>query len=96
MLLKYQLGIPSSVLNVIEGLFNYVAGNKFLTYLIPVLFVGLPLLAMIINLLSFCHFAQMEGRKGLIVTIKYRPLNIAVFLFSFAALVYAFTPDSLP
>lgn len=95
-LLKYELGIPSAILNVIESSFKYVSGNSFLTYLIPAIFVGLPLLAMIMNLLAFCHFAQMEGRKGLIVTIKYRPLNIAVFLFSFAMLVYAFMPDSLP
>ena len=95
-LLKYGFVLPSSVFDSIEQGFKYVSGNAVLTYLIPIIFVGLPLLAMIINLLAFCHFAPLEGSKGLQVTIKYRPVNIAIFLFSFAVLAYAFTPDSMP
>src|SRR3990172_1608366 len=51
---KYELGIFSSFLNIIEGFFAAIDRNQFLTYLIPVIFAGLPLLAMIINFLAFC------------------------------------------
>ena len=95
-ILKYELVIVSSVLNFIEGLFTGVDENKFLTYLIPVIFVGLPLFSMVINLLSFSHFALVHGNKELLITIKYRPLNLAVFLLSFAILVFFLLPDTLP
>lgn len=93
--LKYELGIFSSFLNTIESFFKAVDRNVFLTYLIPLIFIGLPLLAMIINLLAFCHFTVAKGTKELLITIKYRPFNIALFLFSFTLLVYFFLPDKL-
>jgi len=95
-LLKYQLGIFSSLLDIVEATFKTISKNAFLTYLIPVIFIGLPLFALIINLLAFCHFSSNKETKELLVTIKYRPLNMAIFLLSFAALVYFFLPDSLP
>jgi len=95
-LLKYHLGISSPVLNFIESFFAYVNGNRVLTYLIPIIFTGLPLLAMIINLLAICHFAAMKREKELLVTIKCRWLNIAIFLSSFAVLVYFLLPDNMP
>ncbi|MEW6510743.1 MAG: hypothetical protein AB1428_07250 [Bacteroidota bacterium] len=95
-LLKYQLGIFSSFLDILEGAFNAMSGNAVLTYLIPAIFIGLPLFAMIINFLAFCHFASNKETKELLVTIKFRPLNVAIFLLSFAVLVYFFLPDALP
>lgn len=95
-LLKYELGLLSPVFDIIIGFFKAIDGNWFFTYLIPVIFTGLPLAAMVINFLAFCHFAVINEKKELLVTIKYRPLNIVVFLFSFAVLVYFFLPDKMP
>jgi hypothetical protein len=95
-LLKYQLSISSPVFDIIESFFAYVNSNRVLTYLIPIIFTGLPLLAMIINLLAFCHFDVVKARKELLVTIKCRWLNIAIFLFSFAVLLYFLLPDNMP
>lgn len=95
-LLKYHLGIFSSLLDIVEGTFKTMSKNALLTYLIPVIFIGLPLFAMIINVLAFCHFSSNKETKELLVTIKYRPLNMVIFLLSFAALIYFFLPDSLP
>lgn len=94
--LKNELGIFSPIINFIVGLFNSVSDNSVLTILIPVIFLVLPLLAMIVNLLSFCHFAISKERKELLITVKYRPINIAIFLLSFAVLVFTFMPDSMP
>ena len=94
--LKYRVGIVSSALDAVERFFHGIAGHSVLTYLIPVIFLGLPLLVMILNLLAFCHFASDRDTKALVVTIKFRPLNIVVFLMAVAALAYAFLPDAMP
>jgi hypothetical protein len=94
--LKYQLSVASPVLNFIESVFAYVNANSVLTYLIPIIFIGLPLLALVLNLLAFCHFAAAKAKRELLVTIKFRWLNIAMFFFSFAVLVYFLLPDNMP
>lgn len=94
-ILKYELGIFSSFLDVIENFFSAVDKNQFLTFLIPIIFIGLPLIAMIINFLAFCHFTFNKEKKELLVTIKYRPFNMAVFLFAFAIIVFFLLPDRL-
>jgi hypothetical protein len=94
-ILKYELGFFPTFINYIEGFFAAIDSNKFLTYLIPIIFIGLPLLAMILNLLAFCHFTAIKETKELLITLKYRPFNIALFLFSFAIIIYFFLPDKL-
>jgi hypothetical protein len=94
-ILKYELRIFSPFINFIHGIFAAIDRNKFLTYLIPFIFLGLPLLAMTLNFLAFCHFTFVKEKKELLVTIKYRPFNIAVFLFAFAIIVFFLLPDRL-
>ena len=93
--LKTVYGIQSAYVNLVQKLFAAIDNNAVLTYLIPLIFVGLPLTAMIINLLAFCHFQQNRKMKELIVTIKYRPINILIFLISFALVIYFLLPDKL-
>jgi hypothetical protein len=93
--LKAELNIQSGYLNFVQRFFAEIDNNNVLTYLIPIIFIGLPLLAMILNFLAVCHFQRNRKMKELIVTIKYRPLNIAICLFSFALLVYFLLPDKL-
>ena len=94
-LLKYEMGISAPVLDIIGSIFRAVDKNQFLTFLIPVIFIGLPLLAMIINLLAFCHFTHNKTEKELLITIKYRPVNIVIFLVSLMILVFFLLPDML-
>ena len=93
--LKYELGISSTFLDIIGSIITAVDKNQFLTYLIPVIFVGLPLLAMIINLLAFCHFTYNKATQELLITVKYRPVSILIFLFSFMILIFFLLPDRL-
>jgi hypothetical protein len=94
-ILKYELGIFSPFLDAIHHFFAAVDRNPFLTYFIPLIVVGLPVLVMMMNLLAFCHFTRVREKREFLVTIKLRPLNIALFLFSFAILVYFLLPDRL-
>ena len=93
--LKSELGLQSGYLNLVQKFFGAIDQNAVLTYLIPLIFVGLPLVAMIINFLAICHFQQNKNARELIMTIKYRPLNLAVFLVSFAVLIFFLLPDKL-
>ncbi|HEU4633571.1 MAG TPA: hypothetical protein VFS22_06285 [Flavisolibacter sp.] len=93
--LKTAGGIQSDYLNLVQKLFAAIDNNAVLTFLIPLIFIGLPLAAMILNLLAICHFEQNNKRKELIITIKYRPLNIVLFLASFAVLIFFLLPDKL-
>ena len=94
-LFKYELSIDSPLIDGIRKFFDAIDKNQFLTFLIPVIFIGLPLTAMIINLLAFCHFTYIKEKKELLITVKYRFFNIAIFLFSFAITVFFLLPDRL-
>ena len=93
--LKTAFGVQSGYINLVRKFFAAIDNNVVLTYLIPLIFVGLPLIAMIMNMLAFCHFQQNNKTKELVVTIKYRTLNIAIFLISFAILIFFLLPDKL-
>lgn len=94
-LLKRELGLSSPVLKSIGGIISAVDGNPVLSFLIPLIVLGLPLTAMIMNLLAFSHFTYVRERKELLVTLKYRPVNIGITLFSFVLLLFFFMPDVL-
>jgi hypothetical protein len=94
-LLKTQLGLRSGYIAFVHKFFAAIDKNVVLTYLIPLIFVGFPLVAMIINALAVCHFQKNNRQKELLITIKYRPLNIAIFLIAFAVLVFFLLPDKL-
>ncbi|HEX2684341.1 MAG TPA: hypothetical protein VHL77_10430, partial [Ferruginibacter sp.] len=93
--LRTILNIQSGFLELPRKLFSFIDNNAVLTYLIPIIFVGLPLASMTINALAICHFQKNHKAKELIITIKYRPFNIAIFLISFAVLVFFLLPDQL-
>jgi hypothetical protein len=93
--LKTQLGLQTGYIAFVHKLFSAIDDNVVLTYLIPLIFVGFPLFAMIINALAICHFQKNNKQKELLITIKYRPLNIAIFLLAFAVLIFFLLPDKL-
>lgn len=55
-----------------------------------IIFIGLPILAIIINLLAITHFYIDKQNKELIITIRYRLKNLIVLLISVVLLVIVF------
>jgi hypothetical protein len=53
-------------------------------WLTPVLFVLLPAIGAVINLLAIMHFAYDKARRELIVTIKLKWLNLTLAIISIA------------
>jgi hypothetical protein len=53
-----------------------------LKWILPVVFLGLPILAIIINLLAISHFNVDKEKKELVISIRYRLKNIIVLIIS--------------
>jgi hypothetical protein len=63
----------------------FISGNDHSTvfgWMPPLLLIGLPLLAIFINLLAITHFHVNKPDKQLVVTIKYRFKNLIVIIVS--------------
>ncbi|KAB2922286.1 MAG: hypothetical protein F9K22_12020 [Bacteroidetes bacterium] len=91
-----RLGTPLPGADAVTGMYRTIEGHAVLTYLVPVIFLLLPLASMVITLLSFVHVSRPAGAGELVITLKYRPMALLIFLVSFALLVYVLTPDALP
>jgi hypothetical protein len=94
-LLKHELALSSPLVDGLRRGIAAVDGNPVLTFLVPITFIGLPCAAMIMNLLACSHVAVARERREALITIKYRPANILVFLLSFAMLVFFLLPDAM-
>ena len=93
--LKTTIHVQSGYINWVPKVFGFIDDNIVLTYFIPLIFVGLPLLSLIINVLAICHFQPNKKAKELLVTIKYRPFNIVIVFISLAVLIFFLLPDKL-
>lgn len=80
--IKYFLGVHFPVFTALEDAMANLDKTPFLKWISPVLLVGLPLLAIIINTLAITHFYRDKQRKEFLITIKYRLLNILILIIS--------------
>ena len=74
-ILKYELGIFSSFLDLIRSFFAAIDRNQFLTFLIPVIFIGLPLTAMIINFWHSAILPLLKKKKNSLLLLNTVPLT---------------------
>ena len=80
-------------LNFFTSLGRFISkGNQtnWLIWIIHILLCGLPLLAIIINLLAITHFYINKSSKELIITIQYRLKNLIVSFISLGIILFLF------
>ncbi len=94
-ILRRELGISVSFFKDMTRALAAIDGHPVLSIIIPLIAIGLPCTAMVINLLSFAHCDVAREQKEMLITLKYRPVNIAIVVLSFAILVFFFMPDAL-
>jgi hypothetical protein len=82
--LKYALGIDFKIFSSLEEEMATFDKISYLKWLSPFLLVGLPLAGIVLNLLAITHFYWDKLKRELIVTIKYRLVNIILLLISIA------------
>lgn len=80
--IKYWLGIDFKIFTSIEDEMSNLDKISYLKWIAPLLLIGLPLISIIINSLAITHFFWDKSRKELLVTIKFRLLNIFLLLIS--------------
>jgi hypothetical protein len=81
--IKFQILMRIDFNASINSLIEQSNQIGYLKWIIPIVFVGLPILATILNLLSITHFYVEKTNKELIISIKYRLKNIIIILISF-------------
>ena len=64
--------------------------SSVLIWVSHIILIGLPVLAIIINLLAITHFYIDKRNKELIITVRYRLKNLIVLLISAVLLVTVF------
>ena len=79
---KYLLGIDFKIFSSLEDEMAALDKISYLRWLSPLLLAGLPLAGIVINLLAISHFYWDKMKKELIITIKYRLINIILLLIS--------------
>jgi hypothetical protein len=85
--LKYALHLQLSSFTEFEDWMSNKNNSAFIKLLIPLLLIGTPLIAFIINALSILHFDFNEPQKELLVTIKIKWFNIIILVISAAILL---------
>ena len=95
--MKYILGIDTGLFNWIENVFVQIDRGKLSGILNPILFILLPLLGLVINLLAICHFSFDKVQRELNITVKIKWVNLAIAAISLMViaviLTYLFTEN---
>jgi len=78
-----HIDYSTSVGNLVT-MFNHAGIFK---WVLPLLFIGLPVIGIFINLLAITHFYINKANKELIISIQYRFKNFIVLIISLIFLV---------
>jgi hypothetical protein len=85
--LKIRLLVEFNFFNNIEQFVSQDAHSDPFSWIFHLLLLGLPIVAIIINLLAITHFYIHKPNKELIITIRYRLKNLIVIIVSAIVLI---------
>lgn len=88
--LKIKLLIHWDFFDKLQRFVSNTNQSSFSTWVSHIILIGLPILAIIINLLAITHFDVNKQNKELIITIRYHLKNLIVLLISASLLVIVF------
>jgi len=88
--LKIKLLIHWDFFNRLQQFVSNQNQSGVLSWVLHIIFIGLPILAIIINLLAITHFYVDKQNKELTITIRYRLKNLIVLLISAVLVVLVF------
>jgi hypothetical protein len=77
-IVHYGFGIPVPGLGMAERLLHWIERRPYVRVLSPLLLVGAPLLAVVLNLLAIVHVAFDRPRRELAVYFKLRAANVLI------------------
>lgn len=88
--LKMKLLIQWDFFAKIQAFVTNPNDSLSLNWVLHILFLGLPILAILLNLIAITHFYVDKQKKELIISIRYRLKNLIVLLISAVILVIVF------
>ncbi len=80
--LKYLLFIHIDFSTTFASLISMIDKAGIFKWILPLVFIGLPVIAIFINLLAITHFYINKANKELIISIQYRFKNFIVIVIS--------------
>ena len=88
--LKIKLLIHWDFFTKLQQFLSNQNQSSVLSWVSHLIYLGLPILAIIINLLAIIHFYVDKQNKELLITIRYRLKNLIVLFISTVLLVLVF------
>lgn len=88
--LKIRLLVHWDFFTHLQGFVSNQNQTSMLSWVLHLSFIGLPILAIIINLLAVTHFYIDKKNKDLIITIRYRLKNLIVLIIAAVLLISVF------
>ena len=82
--MKYIFRLNLGLLDTFEEMMAAIDKNPNTWWIQPVLLMGLPLISIMLNALAILHFKWGADRQSLIITLKFKWLNILVLAVSLA------------
>jgi len=70
-----------------QGILHKTEHASWMRWIIPLVFLVMPLLAVIINLLAVSHFMIDKKSKEVFITVQYRLKNLIVLIISLAIII---------
>jgi hypothetical protein len=83
MLLKHRFNVDFGLIDTVAEMMAALDRDPSTWWIGPVLILGLPVVAIVINTLAITHFKWESFTGSLIVSIRMKWINIAVLIVSF-------------
>lgn len=80
--IKEWFGLDFQFFSAFEDFMSHLDKIPLLKWIFPMVLVGLPIVAIIINSLSVAHFYWDRTNKELLITIKFKLINFILILIS--------------
>jgi hypothetical protein len=80
--LRHWFGISFKPVQGMEAWMSKLDDIPTLKWVFPFILIGLPLISVAINALSVLHFYLDRSRKEMLITVKWKPLNLLVLFVS--------------
>jgi hypothetical protein len=85
--IKYMFFIHIDYSTTFASFTSMIDKAGFFKWIIPLVFIGLPVTAIFINLMAISHFYINKPNKELIISIQYRLKNFVVLIVSILFLI---------
>ena len=82
MIMKHEFNIDLGILLIIANMITALDSSPQTKWLEIIILAGLPAIAVAMNALAITYFAYERISRSLLITIKLKPVNLAIIIIS--------------